>query len=101
MDNKSNINTINDGKTNLNVKNHLSYQYNGLSQRELPHGYQLSLACQSGTDMVHTIGNVTAIVLQFILDQFPSGTFKTAMPSTKLAHRQLRHTPKQDRKSVV
>ena len=54
--------------------------------------YSLSLACQSGTDMVHTVGNVTAIVLQFILDQFPSGTFKTAMPSTKLAHRQLRHT---------
>lgn len=95
MNNKSNINNIIDGKTNLNVKKRLSYQYNGLSQRELPHGYRLSLACQSGTDMVHTIGNVTAIVQQFILDQFPSGTFKTAMPSTKLAHRQLRHTPKQ------
>lgn len=58
-------------------------------------GFKLSLACQSGTDMMHVIGNVTAVVLQYIVDQFPSGTFKTVMPSTRLAHAQLRHTPKQ------
>jgi hypothetical protein len=45
--------------------------------------------------MAHTVGNVTAIMLQFVLDLFPSKTFATALPSTKLAHRQLRHTPKQ------
>ena len=96
--NKQNINNFNEGKTDTNIRdNSLSYQYNGLSERELPHGYHLSLACQSGTDMAHTIGNVTAIMLQFILDQFPSNTFATALPSTKIAHRQLRHTPKQIR----
>lgn len=96
--NKQNINNFNEGKTDTNIRDKsLSYQYNGLSERELPHGYHLSLACQSGTDMAHTIGNVTAIMLQFMLDQFPSNTFATALPSTKIAHRQLRHTPKQIR----
>lgn len=47
--------------------------------------------------MAHTIGNVTAIMLQFVLDLFPSKTFATALPSTRIAHRQLRHTPKQIR----
>ena len=47
--------------------------------------------------MAHTVGNVTAIILQFILDQFPTNTFATALPSTTIAHRQLRHTPKQIR----
>jgi len=96
--NRSNINNFNEGLTNTDTrKNRLSYQYNGLSPRGHEHGYQLSLACQSGTDMAHTIGNVTAIVLQFIIDQFPNNTFATALPSTKIAHRQLRHTPKQIR----
>lgn len=96
--NKDNINNFNEGLTNTdNRRNGLSYQYNGLSPRNHEHGYQLSLACQSGTDMAHTIGNVTAIVLQFIVDQFPNNTFATALPSTKIAHRQLRHTPKQIR----
>lgn len=96
--NKQNINNFNEGKTDTNIRDKsLSYQYNGLSERELPHGYHLSLACQSGTDMAHTIGNVTAIMLQFMLDQFPSNTFATALPSTKIAHRQLKHTPKQIR----
>lgn len=96
--NKRNINNFNEGLTDTNIRDKsLSYQYNGLSERGHEHGYQLSLACQSGTDMAHTIGNVTAIVLQFIVDQFPSNTFATAIPSTKIAHRQLRHTPKQIR----
>lgn len=96
--NQSNINNFNEGLTNTDTRNNgLSYQYNGLDSRWNEHGCQLSLACQSGTDMAHTIGNVTAIVLQFIIDQFPNNTFATALPSTKIAHRQLRHTPKQIR----
>ena len=96
--NKHNINNFNEGKTDRNIRDSsLTYQYNGMSEREFQHGYQLSLACQSGTDMVHTIGNVTAIILQFMIDQFPSNTFATALPSTKIAHRQLRHTPTQIR----
>lgn len=98
--NKRNLNNFNEGITDTNIRDRrLDYQYNGLSPNntDLSHGYQLSLACQSGTDMVHTIGNVTSIVLQFMVDQFPNNTFATALPSTKIAHRQLRHTPKQIR----
>ena len=94
--NHQNQNVINEGITDRNISTPgYNYQYNGLSPKYLPHGYELSLACQSGTDMAHTVGNVTAIMLQFVLDLFPSKTFATALPSTKLAHRQLRHTPKQ------
>lgn len=95
---KQNINNVYDGKTDLHIRDKsLKYQYNGLSKETHPVGYSLSLACQSGTDTTHTIGNVTAVVLQFILDQFPDNTFKTAMPSTRIAHKQLRHTPSQIR----
>ena len=97
--NQSNQNNANEGITDRNISTPgYTYQYNSLSPEYLPHGYELSLACQSGTDMAHTIGNVTAIMLQFVLDLFPSETFATALPSTKIAHRQLRHTPKQIRK---
>ena len=96
--NKQNINNFNEGITDTNIRDRaLSYQYNSLSKKYKPHGYSLSLACQSGTDILHTVGNVTAIALQFIVDQFPNNTFATAMPSTQIAHRQLRHTPKQIR----
>lgn len=96
--NKSNINNFNEGITDTNIRDpRLMYQYNGLSPRGNEHGYKLSLACQSGTDMAHTAGNVTAVVLQFMVDQFPDNTFATAMPSTRLSHRQLRHTPQQIR----
>lgn len=96
--NKDNINNFNEGVTNTDIRNRrLMYQYNSLSTRDNEHGYSLSLACQSGTDIIHSIGNVTAIALQFIVDLFPSNTFATALPSTQLAHRQLKHTPKQIR----
>ena len=74
--NKSNINNFDEGLTDLNIREpRLMYQYNSLSPLGNEHGYKLSLACQSGTDMAHTIGNVTAIMLQFVLDLFPSKTF--------------------------
>jgi hypothetical protein len=68
-----------------------------MSERGHEHGYSLSLACQSGTDASHVIGNVTAVMLQFMLDRFPLDTFKTAQASTRLAHKQLAHTPNQIR----
>lgn len=96
--NKDNINNFNEGITDHDIRERrLQYQYNSLSPRGNEHGYSLSLACQSGTDMMHSIGNVAAIVLQFVVDLFPDGTFATAFPSTTLAHRQLKHTPKQIR----
>ena len=96
--NRDNQNEVNEGITDRNISTPgYNYQFNSLSPRYLEHGYDLSLACQSGTDMAHTIGNVTAIMLQFVLDLFPSKTFATALPSTRIAHRQLRHTPKQIR----
>lgn len=94
--NKTNINNFSEGKGDTSIRdNSMTYMYNDIEKGSHDHGYTLSLACQSGTDMSHTIGNVTAIVLQFIVDQFPSNTFLTVMPSTKIAHRQLKHTPKQ------
>ena len=97
--NKSNINDFNAGATDTTIHTPgYSYQLNGIAPEVgLQHGYSLSLACQSGTDTLHTVGNATAIALQFVLDLFPPETFATAMPSTKLASRQLRHTPKQIR----
>ena len=98
--NKRNLNNFDAGAADMNVHTPgVNYQFNGLSpaDRSLKHGYSLSLACESGTDMLHSIGNITAVMLQFIVDQFPSNTFKTVLPSTKLANRQLRHTPKQIR----
>lgn len=97
--NKVNRNNFNAGAADTTIKTPgYSYQFNQLApEYGLQHGYSLSLACQSGTDTLHAIGNVTAIILQFILDLFPPDTFATALPSTKLASRQLRHTPKQIR----
>ena len=96
--NQQNRNNFNEGLSDTSIHTPgLNYQFNGLSPRGLEHGYHLSLACQSGIDMPHVIGNVTAIMLQFIVDQFPNKTFSTVMPATKIAHRQLRHTPKQIR----
>lgn len=96
--NECNINNFNEGLTDNDIRDpRLTYRYNGLDPEVSPHGYSLSLACESGTDMAHTIGNVTAIMLQFMVDQFPRNTFATALPSTTIAHRQLRHTPKQIR----
>lgn len=96
--NQQNRNDFNEGKSDTSIHQHgLNYQFNSLSPRYLSHGYALSLACQSGIDMPHVIGNVTAIMLQFMVDQFPNKTFNTVMPATKIAHRQLRHTPRQIR----
>ena len=96
--NKSNINNFNEGITDKEIRDRrMMYQYNSFGPDTNRYGQSLSLACESGTDTLHSIGNVVGIALQFIVDQFPSGTFATALPSTKLAHRQLRHTPKQIR----
>ena len=55
--NKSNINNFSEGLTDLKIRDkRLMYQYNSLSPLGNEHGYALSLACQSGTDMVHTTG---------------------------------------------
>lgn len=96
--NTSNINNFNEGLSERNIRDKAyTYEYNGMSRDMNPHGYALSLACESGTDMLHSIGNVTAIVQQFIVDRFPSDTFPTIMPSTRLTSRQLKNTPKQIR----
>lgn len=96
--NKDNINNFNEGITDLDIRERrLNYQYNSLSPRDHEHSYSLSLACQSGTDMMHSIGNVMAVIQEFVVDLFPQKTFSTVIPSTQLAHRQLKHTPQQIR----
>lgn len=93
----NNINDINEGKGQPAYIRNPRYDYVfGMAKDEVEKTkLALSVACEAGTDMLHTVGNVTAIGLQFIVDQFPTGTFNTVLPATKLAHRQLRHTPKQ------
>lgn len=95
--NHQNDNNFDNPVANNKIRNHELAYSSGVTRGESPHGYNLSLACQSGTDTVHCIGNVTAIILQYIIDQFPTNTFATALPSTTIAHKQLRHTPKQIR----
>lgn len=96
--NDQNRNDFSEGKQDQTIyRPGMHYQYNGYAKERNGHQCEISLACESGTDMVHTIGNVTGIILQFMVDQFPNKTFATVMPSTKIAHRQLRHTPKQIR----
>ena len=76
--NKDNINDFNEGITDLNIRERrLNYQYNSLSPRDHEHSYSLSLACQSGTDMMHSIGNVMAVIQEFVVDLFPQKTFET------------------------
>lgn len=98
--NKSNVNDTSQGMTDGRIiDKRLMYSYNELDKTNpaLDHNFEISLACESGTDMVHAVGNVTAIAMRFILDLFPPNTFATALPSTTIAHRQLRHVPKQIR----
>ena len=98
--NKVNVNDFRQGLVDGRiVDTRLGYLYAGLDEHDpsLQHNFDISLACESGTDIVHAVGNVTAIAMRYILDQFPPNTFATALPSTTIAHRQLRHTPKQIR----
>lgn len=94
---KTNQNNFKEGITNTEINRSQSFHYTGTDRDTNPNQLAISLACQSGTDIAHSVGNVTAILLQFIVDQFPSGTFATVVPATSLAHRQLKHTPKQVR----
>ena len=99
--NKINVNDFRQGMVDGKnvVDKRLKYSFNDLDKtdKSLAHNFEISLACESGTDIVHAVGNVTAIAMRYILDQFPPNTFATALPSTTIAHRQLRHTPKQIR----
>ena len=51
------------------------------------------LQCQ--TSAAHTFGNVTAFVQNWLINQFPKDFFKTVHIHSKIAHRQLRSTPKE------
>ena len=70
--NRDNINNFNEGLGDHDIRERrLLYQYNGLSPRGNEH-----------------------------VDRFPDETFKTVLPSTRIAHRQLRHTPQQVRQQA-
>lgn len=49
--------------------------------------------CQTST--AHTFGNVTACVQNWLIDLFPDNLFKTLHVHSKIAHKQLRSTPKE------
>ena len=45
------------------------------------------------TSISHTYGNVLGIIEKFLIDLFPIDYFKTVLPATQIAARQLKHTP--------
>ena len=51
------------------------------------------IQCQCSS--AHTFGNVTACVQNWLLNLFPEGLFKTIHVNSKIAHTQLRSTPKE------
>ena len=51
------------------------------------------IQCQCSS--AHTFGNVTACVQNWLLNLFPDGLFKTIHVNSKIAHTQLRSTPKE------
>lgn len=61
---------------------------------EQKHGHEMNfLQCQCST--AHTFGNVTAFIQNWLIDSFPEGLFKTIHVNSKIAHSQLRSTPKE------
>lgn len=51
------------------------------------------IQCQCSA--AHTFGNVTAYVQNWLINLFPENTFKTVHVNSKIAHSQLRSTPKE------
>ena len=72
--NKINVNDFRQGMVDGKnvVDKRLKYSFNDLDKtdKSLAHNFEISLACESGTDIVHAVGNVTAIAMRYILDQF-------------------------------
>lgn len=63
-------------------------------RRELYEGHPVHyIQCQCST--AHTFGNVTAFVQNWLMNLFPENTFKTVHVNSKIAHAQLRSTPKE------
>ena len=62
--------------------------------QELKYGHPVRyIQCQCST--AHTFGNVTAFIQNWLLNLFPEGLFKTIHVNSKIAHQQLRSTPKE------
>ena len=51
------------------------------------------IQCQCSA--AHTFGNVTACIQNWLINLFPEGLFKTIHVNSKIAHAQLRSTPKE------
>lgn len=63
------------------------------------HGHPVHyIQCQCST--AHTFGNVTAFIQNWLINLFPENMFKTIHVNSKIAHAQLRSTPKEFLKKV-
>lgn len=63
-------------------------------QREILQGHPVHyIQCQCSS--AHTYGNVTAYIQNWLLNLFPEDLFKTIHVNSKIAHTQLRSTPKE------
>lgn len=61
---------------------------------EKMHGHEVRyIQCQCSSS--HTFGNVTAFIQNWLLNLFPENFFKTVHVNSKIAHTQLRSTPKE------
>lgn len=56
------------------------------------------IQCQCST--AHTFGNITAFIQNWLINLFPEGFFKTIHVNSKIAHAQMRSTPKEFIKKV-
>lgn len=74
----------------MNERKELSYEE--LYERRYGHPVHY-IQCQCSTAV--TFGNVTAYLQNWLLNLFPEGTFKTIHVNSKIAHTQLRSTPKE------
>lgn len=72
----------------MGIENELSEEY------DKRYGHPVNyLQCQCST--AHTFGNVTAYVQNWLINLFPENLFKTIHVNSKIAHNQLRSTPKE------
>lgn len=66
--------------------------FDHLREKECGHPVRY-MQCQCSS--AHTFGNVTAFVQNWLLNLFPENLFKTIHVNSKIAHNQLRSTPKE------
>ena len=69
------------------------YELTEEERHDLIYGHPMHYI-QAQTSAAHTYGNVTAFVQNWLINLFPKDFFKTIHVNSKIAHTQMRSTPK-------